>query len=409
MRLSICLIVKNEEAVIGRCLSCAVQFADELIVVDTGSTDRTAEIAREYTDMVYFHPWKYSFAEARNYSYSKATGDYIMWLDADDVISDDNIARLNRLKKDTDESTDVIFTLYEGYSETGITDYILRDRIIRRSLNARWEYDIHEAIPIRQEWNRVFATDITITHKKEKVNEPRRNIAIFDKLLAEKRELTVFEKVNLCKEYSLNGYHDKACKLFLETSPLMSGSENHYALTFVRNSFIHEKRYKECIEEIGKNENTFQRTSLLVYTKALCWEMLKDDHKAEKIYLEAMTIKDDPATLSIIQTGYNDYFPLLRLAGIAERRGDKEIAFEFIGRAGQAYPKDEEWKKLRLRMILAPYDKDKDAEGQAEEKSKDDMEALKKEFDALNRKISNLSDEELSELTRTLSGAPSHG
>ena len=102
MTLSVCLIVKNEEPVLRRCLACAVQFADELIVVDTGSTDNSAAIAREYTPYVYLHPWQNSFAEARNYSYSKATGDYIMWLDADDVVTDENIGKINRLKEEVD-------------------------------------------------------------------------------------------------------------------------------------------------------------------------------------------------------------------------------------------------------------------------------------------------------------------
>jgi glycosyltransferase involved in cell wall biosynthesis len=67
MSLSVCLIVKNEERVLGRCLSAAVQFADELIVVDTGSTDRSRDIAREYTNLVFSEPWQNSFARARNF------------------------------------------------------------------------------------------------------------------------------------------------------------------------------------------------------------------------------------------------------------------------------------------------------------------------------------------------------
>ena len=68
------MIVKNEEPVLRRCLDCVAQFADELIVVDTGSTDRSMEIVREYTPHVYLHPWQNSFAEARNYLESNIEG-----------------------------------------------------------------------------------------------------------------------------------------------------------------------------------------------------------------------------------------------------------------------------------------------------------------------------------------------
>ena len=92
--LSVCLIVKDEERVLGRCLSAAIQFADELIVVDTGSKDRSREIAGEYTDLVFSEPWQNSFAKARNFAASKACCDYVMWLDADDVIYPAEIKKL---------------------------------------------------------------------------------------------------------------------------------------------------------------------------------------------------------------------------------------------------------------------------------------------------------------------------
>ena len=76
VKLSVCLIIKDEERVLGRVLSAAVQFADELIVVDTGSKDKSIEIAREYTDCVFSEPWQNSFARARNFAASKATGAY---------------------------------------------------------------------------------------------------------------------------------------------------------------------------------------------------------------------------------------------------------------------------------------------------------------------------------------------
>ena len=70
--ISLCMIVKNEEYVLERCLESVRSLADEIIIVDTGSTDRTREIAKKYTDRIYEIPWKDDFAWARNFSFSKA-------------------------------------------------------------------------------------------------------------------------------------------------------------------------------------------------------------------------------------------------------------------------------------------------------------------------------------------------
>lgn len=90
MKLSVCLIVKNEEKVIERCLDCVKKFADEIVVVDTGSTDKTKTLAQKYTDKVFDFVWCNDFSKARNFAFEKATCDYVMWVDADDVISDAN-------------------------------------------------------------------------------------------------------------------------------------------------------------------------------------------------------------------------------------------------------------------------------------------------------------------------------
>ena len=86
--ISVCMIVKNEEAVLARCLDSIRGIADEIIIVDTGSTDKTKEIASNYTKHIYDFTWVNDFSVARNFAFSKATKDYIYSADADEVLEE---------------------------------------------------------------------------------------------------------------------------------------------------------------------------------------------------------------------------------------------------------------------------------------------------------------------------------
>ena len=102
--ISLCMIVRNEEAVLGRCLDSVADLVDEIILVDTGSTDNTKAVAAEYAAKIYDFPWCDDFSAARNYAVSQAVGDYWLWLDADDVIEGENHEKLRkswRLRKQT--------------------------------------------------------------------------------------------------------------------------------------------------------------------------------------------------------------------------------------------------------------------------------------------------------------------
>jgi tetratricopeptide (TPR) repeat protein len=91
------MIVKNEEQFLPRCLETIKGVVDEIIIVDTGSTDRTVEIARQYTDKVYFHPWNDDFSEARNVSLGYATGDWVLQIDADEELEREDVPLLYKV------------------------------------------------------------------------------------------------------------------------------------------------------------------------------------------------------------------------------------------------------------------------------------------------------------------------
>ena len=86
-KLSLCMIVKNEEKFLAGCLESVKNIVDEIIIVDTGSTDKTIEIANSYNAKVYHFEWKNDFSLARNESIKHATGDWILILDADERLA----------------------------------------------------------------------------------------------------------------------------------------------------------------------------------------------------------------------------------------------------------------------------------------------------------------------------------
>ena len=83
---SVAMIVKTEERTLARCLDSIRGAVDEIVIVDTGSVDATVEIARRYTDRIFEFPWIDDFAAARQFAFDQATGDWVAWLDADDVV-----------------------------------------------------------------------------------------------------------------------------------------------------------------------------------------------------------------------------------------------------------------------------------------------------------------------------------
>ena len=147
--ISLCMIVRNEEAVLARCLDSVRGIVDEIIICDTGSTDRTREIALEYTDRVFDFAWIDDFSAARNFSFSKATMDYILWLDADDVIEPSDRQTLVRLKETLAPPIDLVMMPYHvAFDADGHpTVTYERERLLRREKGYRWESPIHEAIP----------------------------------------------------------------------------------------------------------------------------------------------------------------------------------------------------------------------------------------------------------------------
>ena len=184
--LSVTLIVKNEESNLSRLLP-QLTFADEVVVVDTGSCDNTEAVAKRYTENVYKFAWCDDFSAARNYAISRATCDYIMWLDADDTIPHETQKMIMGWKKSQDFA-DFYYMKYE--MDTQISFWFWRERIVKRTKNCRFRGFIHEAII---PFGEVRYLDCAVLHRPSASHE-QRNLAIYRSALDSGKRFSLRDK-----------------------------------------------------------------------------------------------------------------------------------------------------------------------------------------------------------------------
>ncbi len=183
-RISLCMIVRNEEESIARCLQSAVALVDEIIIVDTGSTDQTLEICRTFGAEIYSLDWSHNFSEARNESLSHAKGEWILILDADDELPISSHAHIRNLTDQ--EPYDAFFfitkNLVGNSKHPSVLNYA-QLRLFKNRSSFRFTGAIHERIP-KLSNTRYLLAPISIIHRGyldnvvQKHNKVDRNLAI---------------------------------------------------------------------------------------------------------------------------------------------------------------------------------------------------------------------------------------
>ena len=145
---SLCMIVRNEEQQLADCLAPVASLFDEVVIVDTGSSDKTPAVAARFTPHVFHFPWRDDFSAARNEALRLSTGNWIFWLDADDRITPDNVNKLRDclLQLDGRPRAYLMNTACTSRYECEGSHLVTHTRLFRRHPDLRWRGRVHEQL-----------------------------------------------------------------------------------------------------------------------------------------------------------------------------------------------------------------------------------------------------------------------
>lgn len=303
------------------------------------------------TDKIYDFEWVDDFSVARNYSFSKATMEYCMWMDADDVLLEVDRLKLISLKQTLTDAVDTVVMKYNmGAREDGsIVCTFYRERLVKRSNHFQWQDPVHECILFKGNF---MNSDIAITHKK--IHPPTgRNLAIFETYIAKGNELSERNWFYYARELRNVGQIDKAIiyyHIFLKTK---DGLMSNYLDSCIDLS--------ECYHIKNDSENELK--ALLYYlehdvprAEILCkvgyYHKEKEDYEKAKIWFELATKSFKPTRAwGSVMHQYWDYIPYMELCSCAYRLGDIDGAIAYNQMASLAKPED--MKMLHNRVFLA--------------------------------------------------------
>lgn len=339
--ISLAMIVKNEEAVLERCLSSFKDLVDEIIIVDTGSTDNTKSIAKKYTENVYDFDWVDDFSKARNYSFSLCTKEYIMWADADDIFDQKQKANFVKLQKQL-SNFDVVMLKYDiAFDQNNNPTFsYYRERILKNDKSFIWQDAVHEVI---EPHGKIFYSDISIIHQPNHENKKNdRNLRLYQKLIDKGISLSNRQKYYYARELFFNNKFDEAIanfESFLNQKDIWK--ENAISAcrdlakcylkinkpTSAKNSLIKSflfdvPRAETCcaLAEIFLNEGN--------YNVAIFW------------YLQATNCDIDIKSGAFVETDYYNIIPYLQLCFCYYKIGDIDKSKYYNDLAGKINPQN---------------------------------------------------------------------
>ncbi len=354
MRLSLCMIVRDEQEMLPRCLASVADAVDEIVIVDTGSTDATVEIARSFGARVLFHEWTGSFAQARNVSFDAAKGDWLLCLDADEVLVEEDAPLLRSLTGRTwREAFYLSETNYTGDLEDGTAVTHNALRVFRNRPEYRFEGRLHEQIAHCLPGylpERIEASGVRIEHYgylgavRDSREKSRRNIELLRLQQAESPP-TPFLHYNLGSEYAAADEPQAALAEFERAWKLLQSLPDRDSYQFAPALMSRMvKALRACgrpTDAIARAEEgllRFQGFTDLVLEQAIAAIALEQNERAIELLERCIEMGDAPRRYTATQ-GSGSYLPRLQLAELRRAAGDHEEAELLLQHCLREYPR----------------------------------------------------------------------
>ncbi len=353
LTLSLCMIVRDEEEMLPRSLAAAREAVDEIVVVDTGSTDASVEIARSFGARVVEREWTGSFAEARNASFEAATGDWLLYLDADEVLVAEDAPLLRELTGRTwREAFYLVETHHTGElgDGTAVTHNALR--LFRNRPQYRFEGRIHEQVAHRLpagQPERIEPTRVRIDHYgylgavRDRREKSRRNIELLRRQLAES-EPTPFLCFNLGSELAAAGDAEAAREQFERAWEMLGAEPARAELGYVPSLSVRlvkslrvSGRHDAAAARAGEGLALFPELTDLVFEQAKLARAGGDRTRAAELLEDCLRRGDAPSRHSPT-VGCGSYLALVELAALATEEGDHTHAEELLRRCLTEHP-----------------------------------------------------------------------
>ncbi|ABB16146.1 glycosyltransferase [Carboxydothermus hydrogenoformans] len=341
-KLSVCMIVKDEERYIRNCLESVQDIADEIVVVDTGSTDNTKAIANDFGAKIFDFPWVDDFSAARNFSLEKATGDWVLLLDADeelDVSSKDKVLELVNKNENVAYLVNVInfldFTKQRTVTAKRMLLFPMRAEPyfinpIHEQLRFKKNVEIRDSTIIIKHYG--YIPETVSTKKKSE-----RNISILKKIANNSVEninveIKAFNYYNLGVEYYRKQEYEKALQNFQKSFLLIRKKEPgfKYALIWhIVNSLINLKKFQEALKVIEDAEQLYPWYVDLVYFKGVVYYSQRSYKKAIETFMKCLEIGESLETSIFHYDGTGSYLASYGIGSCEEALGNYNKALVF--------------------------------------------------------------------------------